>query len=212
MSIRQGSRPVCSYSMLVAKFGGLMAMPTGPPYCLMYPNIYSNEVALQNQNHFNSTGGPPGLCTCSCICHTLLQYTDLTEAHRQKYNGSHLIVPQDTQYKTLPPKITMLHNHWRLLLDLHSGKPFPMVPMGDFSLKDKIFPGTPGNSLLFNGDELTKLWKKRYQVPTYREKPPASSSWKENCHPPAPQEICPVQPTRRRNLLSPAGDFPGLHH
>ena len=36
----------CSYSMLVANFGSLMVMPTDPPYCLMYPNIYSDEVAL----------------------------------------------------------------------------------------------------------------------------------------------------------------------
>ena len=34
----------CSFSMFVGNFGGLMAVPTDPPYCLMYPNIYSNEV------------------------------------------------------------------------------------------------------------------------------------------------------------------------
>ena len=28
----------CSYSILVANFGGLMAIPTDPPYCLVYPN------------------------------------------------------------------------------------------------------------------------------------------------------------------------------
>ena len=55
-----------------------------------------------------------------------------------------------------------------------------MVLVGDFSLVNKIFPGMPGDSLLFNGDELTKLQKKRYHIPTYREeKPPASSSQKE---------------------------------
>ena len=172
--------PACSYSMLVTNFSGLMAIPTDPTYCLMYLNIYSDEVALQNQNHFNTVGGPPGLLTSSCICHTLLQHADLTEAHRWKYNGSHLIVPRGTQYKTLLPKITMLCNHRGLLLDLHSRKPFPMVPVGDFNLVDQIFPGMPGDSLLFNGDELTKLRKRRYQVPTYREeKRPASSSWKE---------------------------------
>ena len=71
-----------SYPMLVANFGGLMALPTDPPYCLIYPNTYSEEVALENQNHFNTTGGPPGLHTSSCICHTLLQHVDLTKAHR----------------------------------------------------------------------------------------------------------------------------------
>ena len=171
---------VCSYSMLVTNFGGLMALPTDPSYCLMYPNIYSDEVALQNQNHFNTVGCSPGICTCSCICCTLLQHADLTKAHRQKYNGSHLIVPRGTQFKTLLPEITMSHNHRGPLLDLHSRKPFSMVLVGDFSPEDKIFPCTPRDSLLFNGDELTELQKKRYQVPTYRkEKPPASISQKE---------------------------------
>ena len=166
--------------MLVANFGGLMATPTDLPYCLVYPNIYSSEVALQNQNDFNTTDGPPRLHTSSCICHALLQHVDLTKAHRQKYNGSHLIVTQGTQYKTLHPEITMPHNHWGLLLDLHSGKPFPMVLVRDFSLEDKIFPGMPGDSLLFNGDKLAKLQKKRCHVPTYREeKLPSSSSRKE---------------------------------
>ena len=74
----------------------------------------------------------------------------------------------------------MLHNQCSLLLDLHSRKPFPMVHVGDFNLKDKIFPGTPGDNLLFNGDELLKLQRKRYQISTYREeKMPDSSSQKE---------------------------------
>ena len=134
-----------------------MAVPTDPPSYLLYPNTYSDEVALENQNHFNTVGGPPGLHTSSCICYALLQHVDLTEAHRQKYNGSCLIVPWGTQYKTLLPKITMPCNHQEPLLDLHMGKPFPMVLVGDFRLKDKIFPGTPGDSLLFTGDKLTKL-------------------------------------------------------
>ena len=96
-----------------------------------------------------------------------------------------------TQYKTLLPKITMLCNHQGPLLDLHSGKPFPMVPVGDFNLKDKIFPGMPGDSLLFNGDELAKLQRKRYQIPTYREeKPPDSSSQQEK-----PSSSCGLEDT-----------------
>ena len=157
-----------------------MAVPTDPPYCLMYPNTYSDEAVLENQNHFNTTGGPPRLCTSSCIYHTLLQHVDLTKANRQKYNRSHLIVPWGAQYKTLLPEITMLHNHLVPLLDLDSRKPFLMVPVGDFNLKDKIFPGIPADSLLFNGDELAKLQRKRYQISTYREeKMPDSSSQKE---------------------------------
>ena len=172
--------PTHSYSMLVANFGSLMAIPTDPPYCLMYPNTYSEEATLEKQNHFNTVGGPPGLCTSSCICHALLQHADLTKAHRQKYNRGHLIIPRGTQYKTLLPEITMPCNHRGSLLDPHSRKPFPMVPVGDFNLKDKIFPSVPGDSLLFNSDKLAKLRRKKYQIPTYREgKMPDSSSQKE---------------------------------
>ena len=51
----------------------------------------------------------------------------------------------------------MLCSHQGLILDLHTRKPFPMVLVGDFSLEDKIFHGMAGDSLLFTGDELTKL-------------------------------------------------------
>ena len=74
--------PVHSYSMLVANFGSLVAIPTDPPYGLMYPNTYSDEVALENQNHFNTVGGSPGLHTGSCICHALLQHVDLIKVNR----------------------------------------------------------------------------------------------------------------------------------
>ena len=87
---------VCHYAMLVTNFGGIMAVPMDPPYCLVYPRIYSDDVAAKNQNHFNTMGSPPGLCTHTCICCALLQHTDLTEAHKWKYNGSCLIVPCST--------------------------------------------------------------------------------------------------------------------
>ena len=56
-----------------------------------------------------------------------------------------------------------------MLIDLHSRKPFPMVPVGDFQLVDKIFPGMPGDSLLFISDDLTKLQKMRFQIPAHQE-------------------------------------------
>ena len=97
---------VHSYAMLVANFSGTMAIPTDPPYCLVYPTIYSDDVDIKDQNHFNTAASPPGLDTHGCICCTLLQHADLMEAHKQKYDGSHLIVPRGAQYKTLLPEIT----------------------------------------------------------------------------------------------------------
>ena len=115
-----------SYAMLVTNFGSIIAIPMDPPCCLVYPMIYSDNVATKNQNHFNTMGSPPGLHTHTFICHALLQHADLTEAHKQKYNGSCLIVPRGTQYKTLFLEITMLHNHWGPLIDHSSRKPYPM--------------------------------------------------------------------------------------
>ena len=172
---------VCFFSMFVGNFGGLMAVPTDPPYCLMYPNIYSNEVSPEDKNHFNITGSPPGLCTNACICCALLQHADLFEANRQKYHGSHLVISRGAQYNHLLPEITMPRNHQVPLIDLHSREPFPMVPVGDFQLVDKIFPGMPEDSLLLNSDNLTKLQKMRFQIPTYlKEQPPGTESKEEN--------------------------------
>ena len=78
------------------------------------------------------------------------------------------MIPWGVQYSCLLPKITMLHNHWVLLVDLHMGDPFPLVPVGDFQLEDTIFPGTPGDSLLYNSEDLAKLCRLRFQVATHR--------------------------------------------
>ena len=169
---------VCSYAMLVA-------IPMDPPYCLIYPVVYNNDIAAQNQNHFNTAGSPSGLRIHTCMCRTLLQHADLTEAHKWKYDGSHWIVPHGTEYKTLFLEITMLCNHQGLLIDHNSGKPYPMVMVGDFCLVDKIFLGTPRDSLLFNGEELAKLKRKGYQVSTFREEKPSSSSYKKKKQPPS---------------------------
>ena len=50
---------VCSYAMLVTNFGSIMAIPMDPSYCLVYPVIYSDDIATKNQNHFNTMGSPP---------------------------------------------------------------------------------------------------------------------------------------------------------
>ena len=139
----------CSFSIFVANIGSLIAVPTEPPYCLVYPNIYAASIPPKDRNHFNVQGGSSRLCTHVCICHALLQYADLSKAHRWKYQGSHVVIPRGVQYNHLLPKITMLCNHQVPLIDLYMGEPFPMVSVRDFQLVDKIFPGMPGDSLLY---------------------------------------------------------------
>ena len=78
------SGKVHSFCMFIANFGGLMAVPTDLPYCLMYPNIYSTTVPHEDRHYFNVQGSPSRLRTHACICCALLQHADLSEAHRQK--------------------------------------------------------------------------------------------------------------------------------
>ena len=170
---------VHSYAMLVTNFSGIMAVPTDPPYCLVYSIVYNDNIATQNQNHFNTAGSPSGVCTHNFMCCALLQHADLTEAHKQKYEGNRFTVPCGAQYKTLFPEITMLHNHQGLLINHNSQKPYPMFMVRDFCLVDKVFLGTPRDSLLFDSEDLTRLKRKGYQVFTFKEKLPSSSSKKE---------------------------------
>ena len=153
-----------SYCMFVANFGGIMALPTDPPYCLEYLNIYSSTIPEKDRHHFNIGGSPPGVCTHMCICCTLLQHADMSTDHRQQHHGSHLVIARGAQYDHLLPKIMMPCNHQVLLVDLSMGEPFPLVPVGGFQLEDNILPGTTGDSLLYTSEELTKLQKMRFQV------------------------------------------------
>ena len=93
--------------------------------------------------------------------------------------GSHLVISQGAQYSHLLPKITMPRNHQAPLIDLHSGEPFPLVLVGDFQLEDNIFPGMPGDSLLYNSDDLTKLHRLRFQVATHRMEQTSAIEHKE---------------------------------
>ena len=81
------------------------------------------------------------------------------------------------QYDHLLPEVVKPHNHWAPLMDLKAGEIFPMVLVGDFALEDNIFPGTPGDSLLYTSKELDKLRRKGYQVAKHRlPAPPAETS------------------------------------
>ena len=76
----------------------------------------------------------------------------------------------------------MPHNHWGLLIDHNTGEHYPMATTGDFSLMDPIFPGSPGDSLLFKEDDLNRLKRKGFRVSTYREEKPVPTVPKEDKH------------------------------
>ena len=170
---------VHSYSLLIANYGGVMTVPTDPLYCLVYPTVYNNDV--EDQNHFNTAASPSGMYTCACMCCTLLQHADkaspLEDLWRQlPYH------PHGAQYRTLFPEIITPCNHWGLLIDHNTGEPYPMATVGDFCLVDPIFPGSPGDSLLFKEDELDRLKRKGFRISTYREEKPQPTAPKENKH------------------------------
>ena len=46
---KRGSKSgVCSYSLLVANYRGVMAAPMERPYCLVYPTMYETEVLAED--------------------------------------------------------------------------------------------------------------------------------------------------------------------
>ena len=146
-------------------------MPTNPPYCLIYANIYSSTVPLLKQTPFRTTRRPQGLHLGKCMHHALLQVADLSTERKWQYAGSHLIIPCGVQFINRFPAIIKPCNHSSLLRNAE-GVPYPMEAVGDFVLEDKIFPVILGDSLLFVGAKPMRLQQKNYSVPMHL--PPVS--------------------------------------
>ena len=117
-----------------------------------------------------------------CMCRALLQHADKDPVCQRTYEGSSFIVSHGTQYKTLFPEIITPHNHWGPLIDHNTGEPYPMAAVIDFCLMDPLFPGSPGDSLLFNEDDLERLKREGLHVSTYREEKLQPTMPKEDKH------------------------------
>ena len=132
-----------SYTLLVGNFGGRIAMPTNPPYCLVYTNTYLSTVPLLEWTPFNTVGSPPGLCLGKCMCCVLLQVADLSTERKRQYAGSHLIIPRGTQFTNRFPTTVNPRNHSSLLRNAE-GVPYPMEQWGILPLRTKtsqVFQG-----------------------------------------------------------------------
>ena len=171
---------VRSYTCLVANYGGIMALPTDPPYCLVYPTVYDNST--KEKTHFNTVGCQSGMRTEACMCHSLLHLMDTDPANRQKFKGNRILVHRGMQYKFLFPIIAELCNHRGPLMDPNTGEPYPMEVAGNFCLKDAFFPSCPGDSVLFHTSELAELAEQGYCIPTYQEST-GSSKTHQSSHP-----------------------------
>ena len=120
------------HTCLIANYGGMMAILTDQPYCLMYPMVYDDA---KDKTHFNTMGSPSGQHTEACVCNSLLHLINMDPANRQKLKGSHLLFPNGMQYKTLLPIIAGPYNCHRLLMDLNTGEHYPMEVAGNFCIR-----------------------------------------------------------------------------
>ena len=99
----------CTFCLFISKFGGTLAVPTDPPYCLVYPTCYVRDVDLDN---FDTHNNLAGTCLCHCICRTTLQFSNDEPKECTNYAGSCLILPHGAQYNDrLFPSILELQNH-----------------------------------------------------------------------------------------------------
>ena len=128
--------PVWSYALLVGNFGGRIAMPTNPPYCLIYANTYLSTVPLLEWTPFNTAGSPQGLHLGKCMCRALLQVADLSTERKQQYASSRLIILHGAQFTHRFPTIVEPRNH-SLPLRNAEGCPTPWKPWGTLPLRTK---------------------------------------------------------------------------
>ena len=141
-----------TFCLFVNNSGGVMSIPTDPPYCLVYPTRYVKDV---EPDHFDTCNNPAGTHLHHCICHTTLQYMTDDPHHHRAYGRSHLILPCGAQCKErLFPKILEPWNHRGLLTDLVTREPFPMEPVGVFWSTDPIFKGCYGDLFLYSNVDL----------------------------------------------------------
>ena len=61
------------------------------------------------------------------------------------------------QFDHFFPAITQPCSYAKPLIDANMGEPYRMLPIGDFALKDRLFPRCPGDSLVFKEEELNAL-------------------------------------------------------
>ena len=59
---------VRSYSLFIANYGGIMAVPTDPPYCLVYPTVYNtgmkDQITSTQQPVCQDCGHAPASVAC----------------------------------------------------------------------------------------------------------------------------------------------------
>ena len=91
-----------SFCLFVEDYESMMAPPMEPPYCLVYPIHFFNDMpeGLKNQLHMDLF--PPGLCCWECVCCWLIQQANLHEKWETIMGSSCFLLPHRAQYNDNP--------------------------------------------------------------------------------------------------------------
>ena len=145
-----------------------MALPTEPPYCLVYPICFFNDTPADLRNQLHTDLFPPGLCCWECVCRQLIQWANLHEKWETIMGGSCFLLSHEAQYDENPlPWLIRLRNHRSLLMDPITAQHYPLVEVGSFTMQDPLFAGTVGDSYIYWGDVWKWLEERGYRVLRY---------------------------------------------
>ena len=78
-----------SFCLFVEDYESMMAPPTEPPYCLVYPIHFFNDMPADLRNQLHMDLFPPGLRCWECVCCRLIQWANLHEKWETIMGGSH---------------------------------------------------------------------------------------------------------------------------
>ena len=157
-----------SFCLFVEDYKSMMALPMEPPYCLVYPIRFFNDMPADLRNQLHTDLFPPGLCCRECVCHRLIQRANHHEKWETIMGGSHFLLPHGAQYdKNLLPQLIRPQNHRSLLMDPVMAQPYPLVKVGSFTMQDPLFPSIVGDSYVYWGDTRKWLEERGYRVLKY---------------------------------------------
>ena len=93
---RKSSLPwPCSFCLFVEDYESMMAPPTEPPYCLVYPICFFNDMPEDLKNQLHTDLFPPGLHCQECVCHWLIHQANLHEKWETIMGGSRFLLPHE---------------------------------------------------------------------------------------------------------------------
>ena len=99
-------------AFFVEDYESMMAPPTEPLYCLMYPIRFFNDTSTDLRNQLHMDLFPPGLCCRECVCHRLIQWANLHEKWETIMGSSRFLLPHGAQYdENLLPQLIRPWNH-----------------------------------------------------------------------------------------------------